>query len=114
MLAEGAGAGLVNEVAGEVALGGVAGAGVDSVGALGPAGSLVTLFSRRPMRKPPTANVPMMIAITATVTQRRRSARTASCSSRCVSGATSVGAGRGSMIGGVPGIATPLADDDAL
>ena len=44
-------------------------------------------------------------------TQRRRSALSASSSSRVVSGAFSL-SGSGSMMGGVPGIATPLDDDD--
>src|SRR4051794_10103207 len=48
------------------------------------------------------------------IVQRRRSARIASCASRCVSGAISLaGPGNGSITGGVPGLATPLAADDA-
>src|SRR5690349_2101763 len=54
----------------------------------------------------------MASAATENVTRRRRSARIASCSSRWVSGAISL-MGRGSISGGVPGMATPLAEDDA-
>src|SRR4051812_25712051 len=76
MLVEAAGTALVDDVAGERALIVALGVGVVIVGA--GAGTAAALFSRRPMRNPPTAKVPMMTAMAANVTQRRRSARTAS------------------------------------